>query len=153
MGPLRMVRVEGSRGIWTDLGIMAGHGVWIVVWGHHGIPKPIPPLRMEDFDTVQDFWSCFNALPSPLALASKHCLHIMKRGVCGCACECTRSCVSVCAPPVCVCVVGLCRLHASSCLVSSRLLSVLSPRSFLLPPSTTMYDPGTQLQGGAAQGP
>jgi len=42
--------------------------------------EDVLPLRwLDDFDTVQEFWACFNAIPSVLTLGPKHCLHLMKR--------------------------------------------------------------------------
>jgi len=37
--------------------------------------------KLDDCDTIQDFWACFNALPSPDTLQHKHCFHLMKTGV------------------------------------------------------------------------
>jgi len=37
--------------------------------------------QLDDFDTIQDFWSCFHALPSPDTVQYKHCFHMMKTGV------------------------------------------------------------------------
>eukprot|EP00993_Chasmostoma_nieuportense_P004006 NODE_4691_length_753_cov_98.857827_g4531_i0.p1 GENE.NODE_4691_length_753_cov_98.857827_g4531_i0~~NODE_4691_length_753_cov_98.857827_g4531_i0.p1 ORF type:complete len:207 (+),score=43.61 NODE_4691_length_753_cov_98.857827_g4531_i0:45-665(+) len=34
--------------------------------------------RLDDFDTIQDFWGCYNALPSPVTLGHKQCFHMMK---------------------------------------------------------------------------
>lgn len=36
---------------------------------------------LDDFDTVQDFWACYNALPSPITLGPRQCFHMMKQGV------------------------------------------------------------------------
>eukprot|EP01006_Ploeotia_vitrea_P057293 TRINITY_DN68164_c7_g2_i1.p1 TRINITY_DN68164_c7_g2~~TRINITY_DN68164_c7_g2_i1.p1 ORF type:complete len:208 (+),score=21.44 TRINITY_DN68164_c7_g2_i1:39-662(+) len=37
--------------------------------------------KLDDFETIQDFWACYNALPSPATLSHKHCFHMMKQGV------------------------------------------------------------------------
>eukprot|EP00992_Anisonema_acinus_P006158 TRINITY_DN19904_c0_g1_i1.p1 TRINITY_DN19904_c0_g1~~TRINITY_DN19904_c0_g1_i1.p1 ORF type:complete len:213 (+),score=50.92 TRINITY_DN19904_c0_g1_i1:54-641(+) len=38
-------------------------------------------LKVMDVDTIQDFWACFNALPSTATLMPKFALHMMKQGV------------------------------------------------------------------------
>eukprot|EP00906_Rhabdomonas_costata_P026574 RCo037866 len=38
-------------------------------------------VRLEDFDTIQDFWACYNALPSPLLLGPLQRFHLMKQGI------------------------------------------------------------------------
>eukprot|EP00668_Euglena_longa_P028903 GGOE01036237.1.p1 GENE.GGOE01036237.1~~GGOE01036237.1.p1 ORF type:complete len:213 (+),score=32.07 GGOE01036237.1:34-639(+) len=38
-------------------------------------------IWLDDFDTVQEFWSCFNAMASPSTLAMKQCFHLMKYGI------------------------------------------------------------------------
>lgn len=37
--------------------------------------------RLDDFDTIQDFWACYNALPSPTTFNSRQCYHMMMKGV------------------------------------------------------------------------
>eukprot|EP00667_Euglena_gracilis_P026222 EG_transcript_31388 len=41
----------------------------------------VESIWLDDFDTVQEFWSCYNAMPSPSGLAVKQCYHLMKHGI------------------------------------------------------------------------